>query len=195
MIMIASVLSSRRRKDHSGLITDWPRLMTRPARCNCVTHPLGRVNYKKSIPDHCLHHLHHFIIYSLQTRVRRLETRVMRTLCGATCRGRDWVEATSVTTTTTSRQSTSPFTRPAPTTSWVSHPSSQSYEAVKSLCASKPMFIATYISCDIKWPCDAIGTIVHLIAVEPHLVIQSGQILQIVEASCLTAPCFSSLFN
>ena len=35
------------------------------------------------------------------------------------------------------------------------------------------MFIATYIVCDIKWPCDAIGTIVHLIAVEPHLVIQS----------------------
>ena len=55
----------------------------------------------------------------------------MRTLCGATCRGRGWAEATSETTTTTSRQSTSPFTRQAPTTSWVSHQlDSQSSEAV-----------------------------------------------------------------
>ena len=60
------------------------------------------------------------------------------------------------------------------------------------LMTSKQMFIATHIVCDIKWPCDAIGTIVHLITVEPHLVIQSERYYRLWGDHAL---CSSSLFN
>ena len=73
-----------------------------------------------------------------------------------------------------------------PRPGWVTSQSGETSEA------SKRMFIATYIVCDIKWPCDAIGTIVHLIIVEPHLVIQSERYYRLWGDHAL---CSSSLFN
>ena len=187
MIMIASVLSSRRRKDHSGLITDWPRLMTRPARCNCVTHPRScqlEEIYPRSLSSSSSSFYHLLITDEGPETGDESDEDIVRSYLPGEGLGGGYLGDNNHNIPAIN------ITLHSPSTNHVlgESPVSQSSEAVMSLCASKPMFIATYISCDIKWSCDAIGTIVHLITVEPHLVIQSGQILQIVEVSCLL-PC------
>ena len=115
MIMIPSVFASRRSQiTLASLQTDlaccsWQG--RHDAACNSSS---GSCQLREIYPRSML---------SLQTRAQRLGTRVTRTLCGATSRGRAWAwgAATSATPTTTSPPSTSPSTPPAPTTSSVSH--------------------------------------------------------------------------